>query len=188
MNPVAQHKRWGVAGEPRPSSHCTRQTGTTSGDCHTVPYRIAPLRQFARRRGESFRMDSSLGSTTSLMHRLESPCRCHVLDLRVWEHTRVTVAFAAAQELSVRTIRFTPKILSAIQKQDCRGVPPRMILGSGDPCFEFGARLRPTRTIPPQLGNQLTFRRTHAALSGATGVDSKTGAAIHRPVAPGESV
>ena len=103
-----------------------------------------------------------------------------------------TGTFAAARELSVGSHRVTtPRILSAIREQNHRQVLPGLASGGGEPVLQASrtmrTSLRPARTKPPQLGNQSTFHRTQAALPGATGVDSRMGAAIHRPVAPGES-
>ena len=107
------------------------------------------------------------------------------------EHLQVTGTHAAAREPSVGLFRFTPKILSAIHKNNRRRIPPNLISGSGRPRSRNSQAvrwsLRSARTIPPRLECQSLFRRTHSALAGAAGVDSKTGAAIHHPAAPGES-
>jgi len=125
--------------------------------------------------------------------------RCH--RSRVTRHiglSKSTGTLAAAQDPSVISIRYLPNILSGFRWQNRRQVSPSLVLGSGEPRWQNSwpphraagnnlASLRPTRTLPPLVGDQPSFRRTHRALPGATGVDSKTGAAIHRPVAPGES-
>lgn len=132
------------------------------------------------------------GLTLTGMRRLVSlRRRCHnSLRYRPNQFSEFTGNFAAARELSVVSNRNMPNILSAIQVYNPRLVPPYLILGSSKPCNPSAAKtlsLRSDRTMPPQLGNQLSFGRTHSALPGTTGVGSKTGAAIHEPVVPGES-
>ena len=89
--------------------------------------------------------------------------------------------FAAVQVPSVSLSPQKPKILSAINKSR-RTNSPDMNLSGGEP---FLTSLRSADTIPPQLGNQHSFRITCLASPGIIGVDSKTGAAIQRPVVPG---
>ncbi len=157
-----------------------------------------------QRRGAEIRTDASAPEMTGLplngMCWLDSPVRrCH--SSQVAHHSnpaKSTGILAAAQEPSVITIPSSPKILSAFRRKNRRQDSPGLILGGGGPCWRTSwprnraagnnqASLCLTRTLPPRLGNQLLFRRTHTALTGAIGVDSKTGAAIHRPVAPEES-
>lgn len=117
--------------------------------------------------------------------------RCHIFSQYRWsEFANITGALAAARELSAIPTRNLPNILSAIQVLNPRLVPPYTILGSGSPCNFPPAKsssLRSDRTMPPQVGNQQVSGGTHSTLPGTTGVGSKTGAAIHEPVFPGES-
>jgi hypothetical protein len=133
------------------------------------------------------------GLTLTGMSRLVSRYRrCHeFLPHRRNLSASITGTLAAARELSAIPTRNLPNILSAIQVQNPRLVPPYTILGSGKPCNFLAAKrtsLRSDRTMPPQLGNQKLPGGTHSTLPGAIGVGSKTGAAIHEPVVPGESI
>ena len=94
---------------------------------------------------------------------------------------------AAAQEPTLYQNLPTPIILSATVVTDHRKSLPGLLLSGGE--FFRGSllmSLRPARTIPPVQSHKL-FRGTHLALPGIAGVDTKTGAAIQRPVIPGES-
>ena len=98
--------------------------------------------------------------------------------------------FAAVRDPSAVSFRTTPKILSAIKQGNRRVVLPGTISGGGDVLRQAGVSrtgLRFTRTRPPQPGIQHLSAGALQTLSGAAGVDTKTGAAIHATVAPGES-
>jgi len=121
-----------------------------------------------------------------------SRCRCQrILSHRTAQFLNLTGTFAAVQEPAVHPHQNLPSILSAIQKYNPRLVPLTKILGSSTPCTVFAlampTSLRFHRTMPPQAVQQHSFGETHSTAPGMTGVDSKTGAAIHVPVIPGES-
>jgi len=153
-----------------------------------------------QRSSAGLRTDASAPRKTGLLDRLETrTClesqgtdRCHNFAWNTRNGTPLRASSAAAQEPTVRLTLPTPIILSAIKKSHSK-IPPGLILGGGEffPRNGVAGRmsfsLRSTRTSPPQLGNQHSFGRALLALPGATGVDSKTGAAIQRPVAPGEA-
>ena len=116
-------------------------------------------------------IDTRLGGFQPLTHRVAPPAV-----VRPFFST-----FAAVQEPTVSLSPQKPKILSAI-KNSRRTNSPNQILRGGE---SFYSSLRGAETIPPQLGNQPSFRITLLASPGMIGVDSKTGAAIQRPVVPG---
>lgn len=89
----------------------------------------------------------------------------------------------AAQGPSMVPTLVTPMNLSAI-KPNHRENQPCLPLG-GDRSFEFSG-LRSVRTVPPHLVHQMGSGGTQLTLSGASGVDTKSGAAIQCPGAPGE--
>ena len=98
--------------------------------------------------------------------------------------------FAAVWDPSAVSFRTTPNILSAIKQGNRRVVLPGTISGGGDVLRPAGVSrtgLRFTRTRPSQPGIQHLSAGALQTLSGAAGVDTKTGAAIHATVAPGES-
>lgn len=193
---LAQHDSWEGADERKPSSAKAQQGSTTRRNSWVAPSPAARLLPVWQRLGAEVRTGAPAplrtGLTLNGMRWLDSSLgRCHnFLEVRGSNHAQVTGTLAAARELSVSSIHSTPKFLSAIQKQSCRQVPPCLVPSGGEPCWQvswmIGKRLRSTRTKLPHLRNQSLLRRTHAALPRATGVGSKAGAAIHRPVAPGE--
>lgn len=132
------------------------------------------------------------GLTLTGMRRLDFRYRrCHIFSEYRWsEFTNIAGTLAAAREPSAFPTLNLPNILSAIQDQNPRLVPQYTILGSSSPCNFLTTKvssLRSDRVMPPQLGNQKLSGGTHSTLPGTTGVGSKTGAAIHEPVFPGES-
>ncbi len=167
---------------------------TTSG---AAPFPVAQLSRVWQRHRAGTRTDASVPRTTGQplmgMRRVGSlPGRCQNSPSAPADNQAEFAGHvAAARELSVRSISPTPKILSAIHEQDRRKIPPCPIPSGGEPCCEHWlavqTSLRSTRTVPPRPGHHPSSGRTHSALPGATGVDSKTGAAIHQSVAPGES-
>ena len=97
--------------------------------------------------------------------------------------------FAAAREPSVDSFPFTPIILSAIKQGNRRVVLPETISGGGDVFPKAGVprvSLRSLRAGTSQVQIQLLSAGTQETLTGAAGVDTKTGAAIHATAAPGE--
>jgi len=174
----------------------TRQRDAGRGHSRPELSTAPRLQRVWQRRGAEIRTDASAPAMTGLpltgMRWLDSlRRRCH--SYRVKRNSnlaKATGTLAAAQEPSVISIRYLPNILSGFHWQSRRQVSPGLILGSGEPCWQNSwpphraagnnlASLRPTRTLPPLVGNQPSFRRAHRALPGAAGVDSKTGAAIH---------
>ena len=178
------------------------QPGRSTKDSTGVPpVPAARLLRFWQRTDAVVRTDASAPRITGLHPRLDLGVgRCHVLfPGQGNDRGKVQGRPAAAQGPSEVSNRFTPKILSAIVKQNRRNSLPGLILGGGPVCPTelqaprraagiLRAGLRPIRTIPSQPGNQQLFGRMHAALPGAIGVGSSTGAATHRPVAPEESL
>lgn len=166
---VPQRDGWGQTDERGQSGTGTRRGGTNWTRKDTPPPAARRLLQAWRRRGAGIRTDStapaSTGQPLNGTHRVGSLSRrCH----------QVTRKIAAARELPVGSIRCQPRILSAIRKLDHRAIPPCLIPSSGEPRelnFEFVSYAN----RPPQPGNRHSFRRTHTALPGATGVDTKEG-------------
>ncbi len=151
----------------------------------------ARLQEAWQRRGAKIRTVASAPKMTGLslngMRWLDtSPRRCQK-SLSGQAYRSLTGKLAAAREPAVVSIQLTPNILSAIDQQVCRLFPPYLLPGSGEPFRQSLTSLRSMRTVSPELGNQQSFRRTHSALPGATGVDPSTGAAVHQTVAPEES-
>jgi hypothetical protein len=101
----------------------------------------------------------------------------------------LTGTLAAVQEPAVHPAQNLPSILSAIQKYNPRLVPSNKIPDSSIPCraSAMPTSLRSHRTMPPLAVQQHSSGEAHSTAPGMTGVDSKTGAAIHEPVIPGES-
>ncbi len=203
VTPVPKRHGQGSA-EDRPLWSVTSwQRDTGLGHFWTTFSPAPRFLQVRQRRGAEIRTDASAPLMTGLpltgMCWLDSPARrCHgFFEARHRNHAKSTGILAVAQEPSVISIPYSPNILSAFRWQSRRQVLPSLILGDGEPCWQDSwphraagnnrTSLRSTRTLPPLVGNQPSFRRTHRTLPGAAGVDSKTGAAIHRPVAPGES-
>lgn len=93
---------------------------------------------------------------------------------------------AAAQEPSAVPTFDTPKNLSAMKQNHSR-TQPYLRLGGGHSFRKLDTSLRSRQIVPPHLGSQLWSPGTHETLPGAAGVDTKSGAAIQRPVAPGEA-
>jgi hypothetical protein len=194
---LAQHESWDGAGERKPSSASAQQSGSTRRNSWVPPSPAARLLAAWQRLGAEIQTEAPAPLRTGLTQKgmcwLDSPPgRCHnFLEVRGSNQAQVTGALAAAWDLSVSSIRSTPKFLSAIHKQSRRQVPPGLILSGGEPCWWDSrvtrTKLRSTRTKLLQLSNHSLFGRTHAALPRATEVDSNAGAAIHRSVAPGES-
>ena len=116
-------------------------------------------------------IDTQLGGSQPLTHRVAPPAVVRPF----------ISSFAAVQVPSVSLSPQKPKILSAIKKSR-RTNTPDMNLSGGE---SFLTSLRNVDKIPPQLGNQPSFHITCLASPGRIGVDSKTGAAIQRPVIPG---
>ncbi len=171
--------------------------GTIHTTAGAAPFPVAQLSRVWHRHRAGTRTDASVPRTAGQplmgMRRLGSlPGRCqNSLPAPAAKQAEFARDVAAAREPSVRSIPPTPQILSAIHEQDCRKIPPCPISSGGEPCCEHWlavqTSLRSTRTVPPQPGHHPSSGRMHSALPGATGVDSKTGAAIHQSVAPGES-
>lgn len=182
---VAQRERRDPAQERAVSSACRRPGLTARGASRVAPSPAVRLLRPWQQRGAEFRTDASAPPMTGLtlkgMCWLDtSPRRCHNSVPAVGHsHTGFSRKLAAAREPAVVSIRETPNILSAIDQQVCRQSPPCLLPGGGDRFHQIFSSVRPTRTVSPKLGNQQSFRRTHSALSGATGVDPSTGAAVH---------
>ena len=197
---AAQRDSRSPAEQSETSGMSTRQEKPSRIRCSPVP-RLARAWQ---RRGAGIRTGSSAPAETGLtlngMCWLNSlPRRCQSLrEVHRSNPRKSTGILAAAREPSVVSILPSPKNLSAFYRQRRRQNSPSPILGGGEPCRRNGypllratprqsTSLRSMRTSSPRLGNQPMFARTHTALAGTIGVDSKTGAAIHGPVVPGES-
>ncbi len=192
--------------EPRALPSATPwQREISPGPCWATFSLAPPVLRVWQRREVEIRTDASAPLKTGLpltgMCWLDSPrrrCR-HSFEVCHNNSGKPTGILAAAQEPSGISVCYSSNILSAFRWQNRRQVSPGLILGGGDPCWlnpwpphraaeNKRTSLRSTRILPPPEGNQPSLRRTHTALPGAAGVDSKTGAAIHRPVAPEESV
>ena len=201
-----------TANRQEESSTSARRGGTSLGVCQAPPPAAArpPLVKAVLAtlewRGRAARTAPSAPAETGLtltgMRRLDlSPRHSmtfwprHIRDIGIAVARRaapqVGQKLAAAREPSAAPFPFTPKILSAIIQQGNRRVfLPETISGGGDVLWPAGVSrtsLRYPRTIPPQPGVQHPPAGTHQTLSGAAGVDNKTGAAIHATAAPGES-
>jgi hypothetical protein len=187
---VEERNARGSAEEPRLSLVSTSRENC-QGHSRSGISSVPRPQQVWQRRSAEVRTDPSRPETTGLpltgMCWFNSqPRRCHSsLQALFCNLTESTGNLAAAQEPSVISFLDSPKILSAFHRQSRRQDTPDLILSGGEPCWHRTS-LRPMRTSSPRLDNQPSFRRTHTALPGATGVDSKTGAAIHEPVVPGE--
>ncbi len=169
--------------EDRKQSSVGRRRGITRQGVALFP--AARLLRAWQRRGAEIRTDASVPKMTGLtlngMRWLDfSPRRCHRFFRGQGHIHRVfSRKLAAAREPAVGSTLVTPNILSAIDQQVCRRVLPCLLPGGGESFRQNFTSLRSTRTVSPKLGNQQSFRRSHSALPGATGVDPSTGAAVH---------
>ena len=210
---LTQHGSRGTADRQVRGSSCARRGGTLIG-VNQAPSRAAArphcqvnltiLNTFEWR-GRAIRTATTAPAQTGLtltgMRRLDHSLRHSTIfgsrrirdiGLAVARQTAPQVGqeFAAAREPSVDSRKFTPNILSAIYHDNRRIVLPETISGGGDVLRQVGVSrtgLRFPRTGPPQPGVQHLSAGALQTLSGAAGVDTKTGAAIHATAAPGES-
>ncbi len=176
----AQQDGRGQTDEGRQSSAGTRRGGTKWTRKDAPPPAARSFLQAWQRRGAGTWADStapvSAGQPLNGTHRLGSLSRhCH----------QVTRTTAAARELPLGSIRCQPRILSAIRRSNHRAIPPCLIPSSGEP--REVVSLCPMRTDPL---NRETGTRSVGRIRLFPGQPAwilKKGAAIHRPVAPGES-
>ncbi len=168
---LAQHDSWDGADERKPSSAGAQQGGTTQRNSRVPLFPAARLLAAWQQLGAEVQTEAPVpvmtGLTLNGMCWLDSPPgRCHnFLEVRGSSHAQVAGILAAAWDLSVNSIRSTPKFLSAIHKQSRRQVPPCLVPSGGEPCWQVSwmirTRLRSTRTKLTQPSNQSLFRRTH---------------------------
>lgn len=208
---LTQHGSRGTADRQELQGSSARRGGTSTGACQAPPpaaarphIEEAELARFEWR-GRAIWTATSAPAETSLTptgkSRLDpSPRHSRTLwsrpsrgkalsDIRQ-QVPQAGQRFAAVRDPSAVSFRITPKILSAIYYDNRRVVLPGTISGGGDVLRQAGVSrtgLRFTRTRPPQPGIQHLSAGALQTLSGAAGVDTKTGAAIHATVAPGES-
>ena len=192
---VDEHNGRGRTEEHLPSRVGTRRGGLIKWALWRMPPSGARTRQVWQRRGLGIQTDPTAPVPTGLplngMHPLGSlgrrcPDAVDGFTRRTFGATR---GVAAARELPVGSVRCQPRTLSAIhhpQVSPTMSDPGRRRTALQNLWF-IRASLCPMRTPPPQPGNRQSFHRTHTALPGAAGVDTKKGAAIHPPVAPEES-
>lgn len=208
---LTQHASRATADRQELRSSGARRGGTSTGACLAHPPSVArphieeaELATFAWR-GRAIRTatfaPAETGLTLTGKSRLDlSPRHSRTLwsrlsrgkalsDIRQHE-SQAGQRFAAAWDPSAVSFRITPNILSAIKQGNRRVVLPETISGGGDVLWQAGVprtSLRSAQTRPPQPGIQHLSAGALQTLSGAAGVDTKTGAAIHATAAPGES-
>jgi len=210
---LTQHGSRGTADRRVRGSSCARRGGTSTGVNQTpspaaarphCQVKLTILNTFEWR-GRAIRTATSAPAQTGLTltgkSRLDfSPRHSRTLWSRpsrgkalsdIRQHVpQAGQRFAAVRDPSAVSFRTTPNILSAIKQGNRRVVLPETISGGGDVLRQAGVSctgLRFSRTRPPQPGIQHLSAGALQTLSGAAGVDTKTGAAIHATVAPGES-
>lgn len=195
---VSAHDGRRLAEQRMRSSAGIRLGGTPHSPAGKMPPAAARIFQVWQRLGSEIRTDDSgRGQTGPPLNGMDGmdchPGRCHKsLGAVARNRAEITRKLAAAREPSVDSLQGMTRTMSVIPHMCRRTNLPDLIPGGEMFLFrqnrlEMQTSLRSTRTAYPSTGKQQSFGRTHSALPGAIGVDTKKGAAIHRPVAPGES-